>query len=511
VIKSRWIVWLMIIMILSTSVGFAGQRDPEEIEYKLDSRLQLIRSMECGPDSHCHFGNVVYLQNGNIAAAISETINEIAETHLAVYNRDGDLVQEAVGGDTSGCYGPIFVFQTMDGTLYTTDGSDLLKPDVAWEELLNLGSLVDGESESESPNAGISGVFHVRENEIGALLFWNETQYPIFLDYGEVLDMSDLHTSKRIELEEEELEAALPSEFRLTDFFGFDYGESKDVVYFLVGAGKEITEAYYVLEASKSVELIEGEKHIRLSREGWTKLAIPDNMKIARFSENFAVSGQGFDVVLDEFSELKERSSRSIDSELVRFSYKGDLLDRVQVPGGICFFDSAGNQSVIVSWSGPKYGNALYLMNWKNSSSGSPKRLIAERTRNGKTLARFRDNGYGLLKTEDKESGSVDYLAPLKTNARDVRLQIPLSDLLSKQGETTRDLVILYGEERIRIPMMQLDCRELLATMPCQEEATIEIRLNKELNETIKVEIDLFVVEQVDAMTKCVHRVEIKE
>lgn len=57
---------------------------------------------------------------------------------------------------------------------------------------------------------------------------------------------------------------------------------------------------------------------------------------------------------------------------------------------------------------------------------------------------------------------------------------------------------------------MGMDCSELLQTMPCQDEATIEIHLNRSEDGLVQVTVELFVIEQVDEKTKRVHRMKIE-
>ena len=113
-IKNRWIVWFIIVIMMSFSVGFAGQQEPEGQGYELDERLQLLRSISEMPDSSSHYGNVSALDDGTFAVATSEMdqIHESGQIHLLVYDESGKLLQEVSGGNTSSCDSPIFVFQS---------------------------------------------------------------------------------------------------------------------------------------------------------------------------------------------------------------------------------------------------------------------------------------------------------------------------------------------------------------------------------------------------------------
>ena len=50
------------------------------------------------------------------------------------------------------------------------------------------------------------------------------------------------------------------------------------------------------------------------------------------------------------------------------------------------------------------------------------------------------------------------------------------------------------------------DCDDMLASMPCQSDSTIEIILHTDEAGIVTYEVQLFVVEQVNAMTRVVHR-----
>lgn len=448
----------------------------------------MLDSNEDEPSPKHHYGAVDFLKNGNFVMSGSVENN----LFLYKYDSNGEKVAELMTTEGGFIGGPSFVIQAGDGKLYTAYGEQLLQSETAMQEFVDQGvtPITTGRFRDCGTETGIS------DNWFGV----SEIQFMNYKDSG---NPADFENNLLISLREEHLEPCIPEGYAFDRIFGFDYGESQEELFLLVGAEKEMTYALYILEVKKTFVTGEGTS-IQLSREGWTKLALPEYA----FVSDMVVTGRGFEVIGAEGGmDRKQGPSGSI---LYRFDFSGELQDSIAVPGEIYSFDANGKQSAVVSWVGPDFGNALYMINWNPSSAGTPKSLIAERSFNGKTIAKFRDNGYGLLKTKVEETGLVDYLAPLKTEESDVRLQIPLQDLLAKQGEFSRNLVILFGEDRISIPMSQLDCSELLDAMPCQDEATIEIRLNRLEDGSVKVTAELFVVEQVDEMTKRVHRVKIE-
>ena len=154
----------------------------------------------------------------------------------------------------------------------------------------------------------------------------------------------------------------------------------------------------------------------------------------------------------------------------------------------------------------------IIRMNWgeeqefkKATTTGRMQAMIAERTFGGRTIARFADKGFGLIKQIEEETGIVDYRAPLRSSATDVRLQIPYADLMARAGMGARDLVLIYQGQAIAIPfdlLLSADVNE----MPCQDDATIEIHLQMDEEGNVSYTIELFVVDQVNAMTRVVHR-----
>lgn len=219
-----------------------------------------------------------------------------------------------------------------------------------------------------------------------------------------------------------------------------------------------------------------------------------------------------FEYDQDEF-QIVDSEGQEGRSIILRYDGNGALIDSAHVPGEAICFDMQGNRTVI-STRGADDKDRVFLVYWEGKPdlsepllmSSSPRALIQEKTRSGETKAVFGDGKYGLLKKEDNETGRVEYQAPLRSNASKFKLQIPFVDLLSKLGDD-RNLTILYGKEQIKIPMQVLDARELLKQLPCETGATIEIQLIRGEDGRVKVTAELFVVEEINAKTKLVHRV----
>lgn len=204
-----------------------------------------------------------------------------------------------------------------------------------------------------------------------------------------------------------------------------------------------------------------------------------------------------------------------------RYTYSGELIDQIETNYRTRRIAEGSNGSTFYlqkRFTEPVEGEMredrqdwqleIVQINWnekETTRSGGMRPVIAERTFGGRTLARFTDNGFGLLKQVEEETGIVDYRAPLKAKTNDVRLQIPYADLMAKAGMGARDLVLTYQGQDIAISF-ELLLSANLDEMPCQDDATIEIHLKADEEGIVTYTIELFVVEQVNAMTKVVHR-----
>jgi hypothetical protein len=158
----------------------------------------------------------------------------------------------------------------------------------------------------------------------------------------------------------------------------------------------------------------------------------------------------------------------------------------------------------------PRGSLEVIQINWEQNSSTSssdgPKPVIQERTRAGLTVARFTDHQFGLLRVEELETGIVDYRAPIRSSENFVKLQIPYSDIQAKLESGARNLLVEYQGQTLTFPMELFACDEILAAMPCQTDATIEIIMHTDEAGNVTYNVQLFVVEQVNGMTKVVHR-----
>lgn len=130
--------------------------------------------------------------------------------------------------------------------------------------------------------------------------------------------------------------------------------------------------------------------------------------------------------------------------------------------------------------------------------------LVQERTFGGRTIARFEDSRFGLIVQKD-ESGLIDYRVPLRSKAKELRVQIPYGDLMAKTTNGARDLILNVRGHEIKIPMTVFE-GDWLSGMPAGIDSTFEIHLLVDEAGQITYTIDFLVVEQVNESTRLVHR-----
>lgn len=205
-------------------------------------------------------------------------------------------------------------------------------------------------------------------------------------------------------------------------------------------------------------------------------------------------------------------------SMIQRYTYEGELIDGVEANFQVGAITEGPNRSTLYferrrdGMEDSCEGHyEIVQIHWdpygaESESTGRPKAVIAEKTKGGKTIATFKDEGFGLLRSEDPETGIVNYRAPLKSDKDDIRLRIPFKDIQVKLAAGANDLLIDYHGQEIAIPMSAFDCADILMGMPCQDDATIEIHIEADESGQVTVTVELYVIEQVNAMTRIVHR-----
>jgi|GEM_PF-2007889 len=166
------------------------------------------------------------------------------------------------------------------------------------------------------------------------------------------------------------------------------------------------------------------------------------------------------------------------------------------------FIENGACNILEVDWDAGKDNN----QEDQSNASGRMRHLIREHGKAGEVLAEYKSHGFGLYKQIVPDSEAYDYVAPLRTKAEQVRLQIPYCDVVEKLRSGARNLLVEYKDQIITLPMEIFDCGDLLASMPCQDEATFEIILKADDADNVCYQIQLFVVEEVNGMTSVVHR-----
>jgi hypothetical protein len=215
-----------------------------------------------------------------------------------------------------------------------------------------------------------------------------------------------------------------------------------------------------------------------------------------------------FDLYVDEYIYVLVKAYDYDCSYVQRYTIDGRFVDEVKVNHCVKrMVQGSAGSTLYVRYNNDDEILEVMKVTWENDeSTGRPTSVISERSFGGRTIAEFKDNGFGLFKVVDPETGVIDYRAPLKSDANDVRLRIPFADIQAKAATGANNLLISYQGQEIKIPMSVFDCADFLAGMPCQDDATIEIHLVVDESGNVTVTVQLFVVEQVNTMTKVIHR-----
>jgi hypothetical protein len=238
-------------------------------------------------------------------------------------------------------------------------------------------------------------------------------------------------------------------------------------------------------------------------------VTLPEGVDASDFGSDWREYGFRGISATNDYIVVLYRLSNEDCGYIQRYSYSGELLESYKTEYCVSEITEGPNDSTLYLRKSHENSNFdVMKVSWdiEEPSIGRPKSVIAERSFGGKTLAEFKDAGFGLLKVVDPETGAIDYKAPLKSDKKDVRLRIPFADMQAKLAAGANHLLINYMGQEIAIPMSAFDCTDLLAGMPCQDDATIEIHLIADEAGNVTVTVQLFVVEQVNSMTKVVHR-----
>jgi hypothetical protein len=237
------------------------------------------------------------------------------------------------------------------------------------------------------------------------------------------------------------------------------------------------------------------------------KVLSENNLQYARVSDLYTTEDH-IVVLYRDFAESK--------GYIERYTYDGTRVDGVVTNRCIKKITEGPNDSTIYiqarypeEESKDRKGYSVMeviQVNWDGKDATGPKHVIQEKTRVGHTLARFTDSQFGLLRMEEPETGIVDYKAPIRSKENLVKLQIPYCDIKAKLESGARNLVVEYQGQTLSFPMDLFKCDDMLASMPCQDDATIEIIMYTDEAGTVTYDVQLFVVEQVNAMTRVVHR-----
>lgn len=226
---------------------------------------------------------------------------------------------------------------------------------------------------------------------------------------------------------------------------------------------------------------------------------------------DMVTTDRGFVVLLKvSYGEAKEEASF-----FRYYSTENELLHEVRVNHCVKKFAQLSDQSTLYLRMNEELQRLeIMKITWEpepaKQTSSSPKPTIAERTFHNQTLAHFRPHLFGQLKETDMDTGKITYRAPIHSDQDAVTLRIPYEDIHALCNEHALGLQVEYSGMKFLLPMPLFDCDDLLAGMPCETGATIEIQLHRQ-NDSILYLIDLYVVESKDNRTKLIHRARISE
>lgn len=482
--KKGLAILLLICLALGTGTGFAYQEPREPME--LDSRVSEFFVGEVWP------GDIKYLSDGNIVLQICDFDEDPSSMVVLKVNPKGEPIDGMSAKldwiDAQDLPFLInFLIEDVEGNIYTA-GEDVLVqilPD--FSEVLPLGGFPNWWCDVESKDRVMINLIrgYSGPSDLAALAY-EEGQSPA--DFEPLDGISSAIVSEMMGLEEGEI-------------MGADFGDTAEEIYMLLISDSQPEDVDWTI-GKFSMRWVGDyeEKHL--------KFELDEVIEINNGNKDFVPVSLEYDG--QEFQVLSTDGPGGY-SEVAIISGSGEIVDSVALPGFALSFDTKGNETIVsVLNDEDSMQSGYYRIEWGGKSIGSPKSLIFERSFGGKTTATFRDGGYGLLRSEDPETGVVDYLAPLKSEEKEIRLRMPLCDVMAKVGGDAQKLEILYGEDRIQIPMTALAVQDLLAQMPCDTDATIEIQLVRGQDGSVTVTAELFVVEQVDDMTKVVHRLPIQ-
>ncbi len=501
-------------LLLASSIGFAEGLPPYK-PMEIDGRVKLIVESPGNYMTGNRFEDVKFLRNGGIAYQVTKTETvgnedvEIRETMLYLYSGKigGPYAHQKIPqlefiDDISNTN---FLVETNDDHLFFTDLENLF----AIQSDLNNDpvSLPLGAKGNQLVESKGDSILYLDGSQLGKSE--QRSSSPIMTVVKLPGGYKNMDQAKQYYVMAHQFSEVMGnSEYQL---IAANFGETEDSIYALVDTKGNVDQQNF-----QSAENTSSDRYLILQLEmafddaESIQFEVTERIPIHELfqSEDFmSMQFNGTDFVLSYSMESKE----SLSSRMMRVDGLGQIYDSIELPGLVLNFDVKGDLTLATIISPYEQDQGLYLIDWnKTESKSAPRALIAERTMHGKTLAVFRDQGYGLLRKEELDTGIVDYLAPLKSEESDVILRIPLCDILAKLNENTRYLEILYGEERIDILMSALNVQALLEKMPCETDATIEIHLTKKDDGHVVVSAELFVVEQVDASTKRVHRMPIE-
>lgn len=507
-------------MIVGTAAGFAIEEQGVEATSQMGPRMSRFFCTEDLP------GDVKYLSDGNIVLQSVAPVDGQADMKIFKVDSEGQPIDgmeaEAKWEINSGVPNMLnSLFEDSEGSVYTKGVDKLLGIPSDFSGLQDVSyfpqSWIDIESkedrllilERELPLVNPENIFsnHLCRVLIG---FRRQGESPSAYNIGDLINPGWLSQFMNIGNQ--------------VVIMGADFGVTAEDHYYLIGERQ--AEGIVWSIGHFSLRLID-DPNQPIDFQLVDRIKVKDDFN-GSVPVSLEYDGLGFQILTYDLSKN--------ESGIYRTDMNGNLTDSITWNGFGLYFDTNGNEAIVsttytdVPTPYAPFSYGYYKIEWGGEStdpsdptepsdplepldptdstktSGRPSALINERSVGGKTVAVFREGCYGMLKEKDPETGAIDYWVPLRSEEKEVRLRMPLCDVMAKVGEFAQNLEILYGENRIQIPMTALAVQDLLSQMPCDTDATIEIQLVRGQDGSVTVTAELFVVEQVDSMTKVVHR-----
>lgn len=495
--KKRLMMVLVVAMLVSGSGGFAdeiaelGDDVPQaqvKTLYKLENSTWIGNTL----------GDIRFMNDGSLVLAVQESRNLVLET----YDAQGLKKDSFIAGPSPGTEVPALVLGE-DGNLYMSNTKNQYQ--LTSSGVILLGDdPIDQRLEIRTLDKEL--VYRQMRSELysmDALSFYSyEGRENPLINHDDLQQI--LLTA--------EIQRLVGDDLRIGQVMMADYGSSVEQLFVLVEARKERVTQLYMIELEKApLNLTNGPLvPVKL------KQVIPLAVETTAWIGHMVVTEESFDVI------ASKRGSSS-ESMVYRFTHDGALVGSTKVSGMAMSLDANSDQTVVVTKSMLEQTDFAYLITWpteseeqepgdtkSNVDTRQMKSFVQVRSRNGQAIAVMNRGSLGLRKTRVEETNQLDYRVSVRSTENTVKFQAPLDDFLAIQGEKSHDLVIQLPDQDVRISLEDIDFSSIQNNEMDVVEKTVEVQMQKDELGNVRVAIQLLVVEQIDEITKVVHRFQLR-